>query len=138
LEQVRSVVVRELAAFLGNDDADACGSVATSVAALIELLLSDHEQWTRFRWIDGLAVDRVDRSGPLGVEIRGVIQWVDGRNWFIDPCFVVVELTQARDGLARFEASVGDAATGLGTVPFERKGPRSWEHLSEWAIVLTG
>jgi hypothetical protein len=132
------VVARDLAVYLDNADDDNRRNLTTSVAATMELLLSDHDEWTRHRWIDGLDIDRVDRSGQLGVEIHGVIQWSDGRKWFIDPCSATVELTGSGEGLARFEAVIGDAATGLGTVPFGEKRPDSWADLSEWFLALHG
>ena len=104
-----------------------------SLAAAIELLLRNEESWSRWRTVDGLSIDSVDKVSRFGVGLRGVVLWYDGPKWWIDPFEAVIELEATGGPLARMSATVGDASTGVGKVPHDAKRPPAWDQISDWA-----
>lgn len=99
-------------------------------------LLRDHPGWTRHRYVDGLLPDSVTVTSPLTVQIRALMIWGKGRNQWVEPFLGTVRVAAAADRVDSYEFSFGDAAQGLGRVPF-RPHRRRPADPARWLFTLT-
>lgn len=112
-------------------------SLATRLESFLASALERHPDWSRYWWVDDLdCVLRV--PGPRAVEVQGILTWVDGDGWFIDPVLGFVQLADTLRQIESYEVRFGDAAMGIGRVAFDTSPPPSWKQITDWLIVVAG
>lgn len=111
--------------------------LCSAVAALIELLLDGDNRWPPGWWVDDIDMCAIERDDPVSVDLSGLaITGDDRRHQWIEPVRMRVALASSGVELAGYEVFVGDAATGLGTVPVGERRPKAWPDVGAWLFTF--
>ncbi len=143
-ESLEAELADEVAAFIAASEADSADTQERliSLGQRLEWLayeaLRQHEGWSRYWWVDGLDCESALVAAPSTVAIRGVLIWVDGDNWWIDPVRLVLRLASTLPQIDSYEIAFGDAVTGVGQIPYGDHPPQEWGAVTSWLITVRG
>ena len=115
-------------------------SVCSGLARLLAQLLEGHEKWNRYHWVDSVLPSRAAVVSAEELTVLGSMIWgAKGvRHQWIEPFFASVSASED-ERLLGFHIMCGDAATGLGNLPYapgaattRRSNP------TDWVFVFSG
>jgi hypothetical protein len=117
--------------------------VCAGLERLLGELLEGDSEW--IGWVDGILPatdilpDTVDVISSTAMSIRGSALW--GKNaagpFWIEPFACLVEITNAQDILMNYELRLGDAAEGLGRVPYIKHVRKpQWFRPAQWLFTF--
>ena len=125
-EDLKAMLVEEVRSYLlvrgGQDEEEQLRSVCSALARLLGQLLQKHEKWSRYKWVDAIipTVETVPSADE--VRIQGTMVWGErgqSREW-IEPFSAWVQIPTINQEPLRCKILFGDAARGLGTLPYSR------------------
>jgi hypothetical protein len=113
--------------------------VCSVLARLLGLLLQSNEQWSVYYWVDDiLPLSTTVVSDELKVQGHMICgqrkqtqQWVEPFSCSVRPSETGIRVI--------YQLMCGDAAQGIGKVPYERRGTGAVHHLpEEWLFTFSG
>ena len=149
LESKLAGFVRAYILVPGNGDCSERQEALRWVCAALEGLLGGllrHRGNGRFCWVDGILPawdmlpDPVQALSPVELTVRGLAIWAkrpEGPFW-IEPFFAVLRISEVSDTIVSYDLGFGDAARGLGTVPYGKHLRRAdWFFPTEWLFTFS-
>jgi hypothetical protein len=118
--------------------------VCSGLECLLGVLLDGCNGWSG--WVDGvhpatdMMSDSVDVISPVSLSVRGSALWGErgaGPFW-IEPFLGSVEISESSDAIMIYNLKFGDAARGLGKVPFDKHLRRpDWFFPTQWLFTFS-
>ncbi|MFK3984704.1 hypothetical protein ACI2K4_30565 [Micromonospora sp. NPDC050397] len=143
LDDLRAELAIGVRAYLAMTERDRAAGrerlqrICAQLEWFLNSLLRDHPGWTRHRYVDGLLPGSAAVTSPVEVEIRAMMIWGKGRSQWVEPFLARIRVAEATDRIDSYEFSFGDAARGLGQVPFRPRRRRPADP-PRWSLTLTG
>lgn len=97
-------------------------------------------------WVDGIVPatdmmpDAIQVISAVEVSVRGYALWAKASEapLWIDPFFCIVRISETGDSIAGYELYFGDAARGLGKVPYDKHLRWvDWFFPQEWVMTFS-
>jgi hypothetical protein len=114
---------------------------AAGIAVLVDSLLLGNESWRQSRWVDSVAPSSaLEVPGPGHIVLEGVLifgQFGRRSQWW-EPFYGSLQIPEASDEILSYDLKFGDAAWGLGKVPYnEHPKGWNWSRPEKWIFVFS-
>jgi hypothetical protein len=147
---LESKLARFVRSYLAIQDSDspekqeALRWVCSGLEYLLGVLLQGNDGWTG--WVDGIVpatdilTDSVNVVSAVELIVRGRAEWAkqaSGPFW-IEPFLGSVRISETVDEIVSYELGFGDAARGLGTMPYGKHVRKvDWFFPAAWLFTFS-
>jgi len=116
-------------------------AVCSGLAWLLAELLQKSDKWSSYHWVDAISPASTEIISTGELNIQGLMIWGDRghtQEWW-EPFSATLRVAEAIGGMLRYRLMLGDAAWGLGKVPYNCH-PKGWNWASpkQWLFVFSG
>jgi len=111
--------------------------VCRFLAPLLDRLLKSENGWGRYRSVDDIVPCTAKKMSPRDLELTGLVIWMtDARGEWVDPISASIHFDNDKDETMEYTFLFGNAALGLGKIPYGADQDFPYVPVSDWIFVF--